>query len=302
MIMIALLASAVTAQSRSACQKADALWDDKIMPSVYGADRPALDAPGIGDLLRLAQASFTVKALTTDGDALEHGRRKLVHAFGSVARVRLVANPAANSAYTGIFRSGAGCAIARLSVATKPTDSRFVPGLALKFFIDGEHPSVNLLVMASIDGQTGHDYFQQTFSNIIPPADSFATRLIAGFFKNAAERFGAKDPNPGHLTVAHLADIETDGAAVAAPRAPHRLRFTPRPAASARFAGTTVADDFRTTLAGFPAGEVLYDVYASDAGETAEQGELLGQLVLESRIVASRYGDEELYFQHAMER
>lgn len=290
------------ARSQPACQKADFIWSNKIAPSLYGTELPALTAPGIWDALRLAMPSFTVKSLTTEGDELEQGRRKLVHAFGAVARVRFVANRAVASGYTGIFQSGAECVIGRLSVATKPTATRSVPGLALKFFIDGNHPSVNLQIMNSIDGQDGNNYFEKTFSNIIPPAASFATRLVAGFFERAANRFGAKDPDPGHLTVEHLAAIETDGTKVAAPRAPYQVLFKPRPAASARFKGATMKDDFRIKLADFPVGEVLYDVYALDKGETAEQGKLLGQLVLNSKIVASRYGDEKLYFQHNMER
>lgn len=290
------------ALSRSACQKADLMWNSRIVPSQYGAELPALTAPGVWDVLRLAMPSFTVKSLTAGGDELEPGRRKLVHAFGAVARFWFVANRAAASAYTGIFRSGAECVIGRLSVATKPTETRFVPALALKFFIDGNHPSVNLQVMNSIDGQEGYDFFERPFSNVIPPANSFATRLIAGFFGRAAKRFEAKDPNPGRLTVEHLAEIENDGSVAVEPTAPYQLLFRPRPEASARFKAATIKDDFRITLADFPVGAVLYDVYALDQGETAEQGKLLGQLVLSSRILASRYGDEKLYFQHNMER
>jgi len=290
------------ARSQLACQKADFIWANRIVPSQYGTELPALTAPGIWDALRLAMPSFSVKSLTVEGDELERGRRKLVHAFGAEARLRFVANRAVASGYTGILQRGAECVIGRLSVATKPTGTHFVPGLALKFFIDGNYPSVNLHIMNSVDGQDGNNYFEKTFSNILPPPDSFSTRLVAGFFEMAANRFGAKDPNPGHLTVEHLAAIEIDGSKVAAPRAPYQLLFKPRPAASARFKGATVKDDFRIKLADFPVGEVLYDVYALDKGETAEQGKLIGQLVLNSKIVASRYGDEKLYFRHNMER
>jgi len=151
------------------------------VPSLYGSELPALTAPGIGDTLTLAMPSFTVKSLTAQGDELEQGRRKLVHAFGAEARFRFVANRGVASRYTGIFQSGADCVIGRLSVATKPTDTHSVPALALKFFIDDNHPSVNLQVMNSIDGQEGYNFFEKTFSNIIPPATSFATRLLAGF-------------------------------------------------------------------------------------------------------------------------
>lgn len=290
------------ARSQSACQKADFLWNNKIVPSLYGPELPALTAPGIGDILTLAMPSFTVKSLTAHGDELEQGRRKLVHAFGAEARLRFVVNFAVASRYTGIFQRGADCVIGRFSLATKPTDTHSVPALALKFFIDGNHPSVNLQVMNSIDGQEGYNFFEKTFSNIIPPAASFVTRLLAGFFEVAAIHFGARDSDPGRLTVEHLADINADGSKVAAPRAPYQLLFKPRPAAVARFNGVTMQDDFRLKLTDFPVGEVLYDVYALDKGETVEQAKLLGQLVLNSKIVASRYGDEKLYFQHNMQR
>ncbi len=288
--------------SRSACEKADFMWNDRIVPTQYGAELPALTAPGIWDVFKLAMPGFTVKSLTAGGDELEPGRRKLVHAFGAVARFRFVANGPAASTHSGIFQNGAECVIGRLSVATKPTDTRFVPALALKFFIDGNHPSVNLQIMNSIDGQQSYDFFETTFSNVIPPANSFATRLIAGFFGRAAKRFGAKDPNPGRLTVEHLAEIKTDGFVVVEPTAPYQLLFKSRPEASDRFKAATIKDDFRITLANLPVGLVLYDVYALDQGEQAVQGKLLGQLVLSSRILASRYGDEKLYFQHNMER
>ena len=74
------------------------------MPSLYGTELPAFTAPGIWDALRLAMPSFTVKSLTTEGDELEQGRRKLVHAFGVEARLRFVANRAVASGYTGIFQ------------------------------------------------------------------------------------------------------------------------------------------------------------------------------------------------------
>lgn len=299
---LASLGEDTVARSRSACQKADFIWNNKIEPSLYGIELPALTAPGIVDFLTLARPSFTVRSLTAHGDELEQGRRKLVHAFGAEARLQFVVDHTVANGYTGIFQSGADCVIGRLSLATKPTKTHSVPALALKFFIDGNHPSVNLQVMNSIDGQEGYNFFEKMFSNIIPPATSFATRLLAGFFERAAVRFGGGDSDPGHLTVDHLAGVEVDGSKVTSPRAPYQLLFNPRPAASVHFKGATKEDDFRAKLAVLPVGEVLYDVYALEKGETLEQGRLLGQLVLNSKIVASRYGDEKLYFQHNVKR
>ena len=290
-------------QVGSACQKADAIWNDKIVPTIYGGALPALTSPSLSDILQLGMASFTVKALSNGGDELELGRRKLVHAFGAEARFRFVASAdAATSGYTGIYATGADCVIGRLSVATQPTASTSIPAVALKFFVDGDNPSVNLHLMYSIDGQDGHNFFEKEFSNIIPAPTTIGTSLLASFFHNAAVLFGAKDPTPSHLTVEHLAKVNVDSSSVSAPHAPFKLVLKPTAAASAFMLGATVDDDFRTKLADYPVGQAMYDVYALDVGDTADKAKLLGQLVTTSKIVASQYGDEKLYFQHNMQR
>lgn len=287
--------------SLTACQKADFMWNDKIIPTIY-SDLPALTATGIGDIFKLAQTSFTIRSLTNDGDELDVGRRKLVHAWGVVARFRFVSSKAAGG-YTGIYESGADCVIGRLSMATKPTKTTAVPGLALKFFISG-HESVNLQIMNSTDGQHSHNFFEMPFSNIIPPPDSFLTNLVQSLFRKAAVALGAKDPAPTHLTVEHLAKIQIDGKAVVTPRSPFRLVFKPTVAASALMKNATVHTDFRTNLSRYPVGQVMYDVYAMDEGESSDDlpaSKLVGQLIPTTNIVASSYGDEKLNFQHNME-
>ena len=289
-------------QSLTACQKADSMWNDKIIPAIY-AGLPALTAPGVGDLFKLAKTSFTIRSLTNDSDELDAGHRKLVHAWGAVARFRFVSSKAA-SGYTGIYESGADCVIGRLSMATKPTKTTAVPALALKFFISG-HESVNLQVMNSTDGQKSHNFFEMPFSNIIPPPDSFAKRLVQSLFRKAAVAFGAKDPDPTHLTVEHLAKIQIDGTAVMTPKSPFRLIFKPTIAASALMKDATVDTDFRTNLSRYPVGQVMYDVYALDEGESFDDlpaSKRVGQLISTTNIVASSYGDEKLNFQHNMEK
>jgi hypothetical protein len=229
------------------------------------------------------------------------GHRKLVHAWGAEARFRFVPSKSA-SGYSGIYESGSDCIIGRLSVATKPTKSTIVPALALKFFISG-HKSENLQVMNSTSGQKGHNFFEMPFSNIIPPPDSLAKRLIQKLFRNAAVAFGAKDPDPTHLTVEHLAKIRVDGTVVVTPKAPYRLIFKPTMAASAFMKDATVDTDFRINLARYPVGQAMYDVYAVDKDESPDDlpaSKLVGQLIPTTNIVASRYGDEKLNFQHHM--
>jgi hypothetical protein len=291
-----------SSDSLTACQKADSMWNDKIIPTIYG-DLPALTAPGVLDLITLAQTSFTIRSLTNDSDELDVGHRKLVHAWGAEASFRFVSAKSARG-YTGIYESGSDCVIGRLSMATKPTETTTVPALALKFFISG-HKSENLHIMNSTNGQKSHNFFEMPFSNIIPPPDSFAKRLIQKIFRKAAVAFGAKDPDPTHLTVEHLAKIRVDGTAVATPKSPYRLIFKPTMAAGALMKDATVDSDFRTNLARYPVGQVMYDVYALDEGESADNlpsSSIVGHLIPTTRIVASSYGDEKLNFQHNMEK
>jgi hypothetical protein len=288
--------------SFTACQKADFMWYDKIIPTTYG-NLPALTAPGVLDLFTLARTGFTIRSLTNDSDELDEGHRKLVHAWGAVARFRFVSTKSARG-YTGIYESGSDCVIGRLSMATKPTKTTTVPALALKFFVSN-HASENLHIMNSTSGQKSHNFFEMPFSNIIPPPDSLAKRLMQRIFRKAAVAFGAKDPDPTHLTVEHLAKIQVDGTAVVTPKSPFRLIFKPTAVAGALMKDATVDTDFRQNLARYPVGQVMYDVYAVDEGESADDlsaNKLVGHLIPTSKIVASSYGDEKLNFQHNMEK
>ena len=56
-------------------------------------------------------------------------------------------------------------------------------------------------------------------------------------------------------------------------------------------------EDFRELLADLDEGTVLYTVLVSSR-ETPNVFQKIGEIVLESRFVASSYGDTILFFQH----
>lgn len=288
------------AVSLSACEKAEAMWNDKIVPSRY-EQLPPLAGAGFTDLLAVLNRAFALDAFTTEGDELKSGRGKRIHAFGAEARLRFEVLPTSKQRYSGLFQTGAACAIGRFSLANKPTEHTSIPALAIKFFIDGAHPSLNLHLMNAVDGQDGHDFFATDFSNILPPARSFATKLLDHAFRTVAEDLGAKDPNPGRLTLDHLSATLASGEAVRDPVTPYRIVFRPTAVARALMPDATATDDFRTRLAALPVHAAIYEVFALDAGETVEQVKPLGSLVLTSPVISSRYGDEMLYFQHHTE-
>lgn len=136
------------------------MWDSKIIPSRY-AQLPELTSPGFMDIVDLITGHFSRKALATQSDGLEPGRRKPVPAFGAEARLRLIISPAA---------------------------------------VDACHWR-----------QPGHNYFSQTFSNILLAPVAFSQKMLAVGFERSAVQFGAKDPNPGRLTLENLAGVQVDG-------------------------------------------------------------------------------------------
>lgn len=284
-----------------ACEKAAAMWNGKILPSRH-AELPPLSGVGFMDVLAITQRTFSIKAFINPGDELEAGRRKRIHAFGAEARLRLEILPAARGRYSGVFQSGAECAIGRFSLANKPTENASIPALAIKFFVDGNRPSLNLHLMNSVDGQAGHDFFATDFSNILPPAQSFSTKLLDRAFRAVAEDLGAKDTNPGRLTLEHLSAIHPDGTPAGRPATPYRIILKPTAAARLLTSDARANDDFRLRLAALPVGEAIYEIYTLDADESPDNARRLGQLVLTSPVVSSRYGDETLYFQHHTER
>ena len=88
------------------------------------------------------------------GDAMPKGevygtRQKLIHSVGAVGKVKFISNR--NHTYSGLFL-GANHGIIRLSSAAQPSKTQpLVPGMALKFLIDGRE-SANVVAMYSIDG------------------------------------------------------------------------------------------------------------------------------------------------------
>ena len=115
-------------------------------------------------------------------------------------------------------------------------------------------------------------------------------------------QFGAKDPNPGRLTLEHLAGTLPDGTRIANPQTPYQLLFKPTVQSRALMQEASAQDDFRLKLAGLPVGQAVYDIYTLAEGDPPENARPLGQLVLAAPVVSSHYGDEQLFFRHNMER
>ena len=277
-------------EALSGCEKQDYLWETRILPSVYGEGgsvRPSFDGAGGWQALLSAPGALLSLGRSFDhiSDEMPRGRRKFIHSFGSVALIEFQALP--DSPYSGVLSADSVCGLARLSLAGPPAVIGYTPGMALKFFVDGQ-PSVNLQVMNSLSGQGGNEnFFENPFSNSIEEPTGFVLRSLAWWF-------GLFVDNPFYLGLDHVASITPEGEVVEQPVAPHELVFV---AADGVSIPPDTDRDVRDELADIEPGTVLYEVYARDS-EDAGEDLLIGHIVTISPFEASEWGDQKLFFRH----
>lgn len=280
-------------QGLPAAEKQELLWR-KIEASPYAADA----LPDIGDA-QFYMHAFAGGLLSVDylrdsflraGDEMAPGRTKILHTYGAVARVAL--EPRSGHPFTGIWRSGA-IGLARLSVAF-PDHGKFCPGIALKFLIDGK-PSVNQFAMPTLLGQAGNENaFARTYTNPFPK-DSLGLplALLKAIFAHTAESFRSESLHNNHLPFDESSSIERDGQAVAAPVVAWGMRLEPVPETQIP---AERGPDYRIKLAALAPGSLLFRVHLQAAAETPYYH--VGDLRLTGHFLASKWGDEGLFFQH----
>jgi hypothetical protein len=285
----------------SALEKCDYLFDEGVRATAYTGDLPDVHL----GVLQFAEAAITSVAhglldetLTRQSDELEEPKLKLFHSFGSTARIRFTPSP--DTPYTGLFAEQAH-GLARFSYAGPVIGIGIVPGLGLKFPIDGEHDSENAVVMRKLDGQARGSVFENAFTNILPTPD--VTNVVMQVVRHRFESVVVEGRGL-HQPVDNLARRTVAGHIVDAPRVPHRLILVPTPGVRA---ASDPSIDFREDLArNIRSGTIIYDVYAVDESEPdAELEDLtqgsskIGALTTESEFIASSYGDHRLFFKHS---
>lgn len=225
------------------------------------------------------------KAFTTTAD-VRPPRTKAFHPYGTVAQIEWI--PEGDHRYTGIFQTG-GLGLARLSLAM--SDGLYAPSAAIKIFIDGKHPSENLVLDQSLDKQTSRDFFERAPTNHTLWPKLMPMRLI--WF--AVDRWLGQIAPALYQSLDHLASVTSDGQPVAEPRAPHTV-FLYAPA-EVRMR-PDVTKDFRVLLGEIPPGTVLYRVFGIDS-QDSEQQVPVGSIKTRSHFVASHFGDRVLSLRHA---
>lgn len=226
------------------------------------------------------------RAFTNETDFLDRGRRKLLHPYGSVAQVtwvRAEVEPTCGD-YSGLFAEPSLLGLARMGWGADPAAGGYIPGIAVKFFVEGQD-SVNLHLINSLDADPdAPNFFAKTLSNVIPEPEG---RVIRGFIRLASYVVD----NPLELTVDDMAAWTAAGTLVSQPVSPRVLAFEPTAEAFERY---DIDLDFRDAFASYPVATPLYDAYVVDG----ECRQALGTLYTSSRLVASEWGDNRLHFQH----
>ena len=236
----------------------------------------------------------------TRSDEMPEGRRKLLRPSGIVASFTFEASyPDVPSGpgigrtgpYTGLLAPGGGPIAGVLRFSDNGVKS-FNPAVAIKFVVDGQ-PSVNTLAAISMDGQgDDHNFFAEPLTSHLAPAKSLGAKLIW-------DLFGLVKADPSLLPVDNLAAIHADGTTVDAAerRAPFELYYVAHGDLGHRFGAE--AHEYRQDLHSLEAGTVVYDVLArAAASDPPSSREKIGEITLTSRPIATKAGDERLFFQH----
>jgi hypothetical protein len=232
-----------------------------------------------------------------NGDTLPEGRQKIIHSVGVVAKAKFT--PVKGNPYTGILKSGSNEVLIRLSTAKdpKPVDPkpagalhRFIPGIALKFLIDGR-PSTNLVAMHSSSGQSSWNFFKHEFSTSfdIPYHNvSFAEKL-----QNS--KFCMLNNFISTISTRELCSITNYGKEVEDVKHPFKLIFKAPEDVQIR-GNEWFYQDYIKSVTKFKEGTELFEVYAVEEPECEKV--LVGHIVLTSKFTTSKFGDERLFFKH----
>ncbi len=244
---------------------------------------------------------FLERSFTNSTDELDRGRVKMIHPYGTAAKVELVAAPfdrACPSDYTGMFTEESVTGLARLGWAASPKLlNGYIPGMAIKFFVEGQD-SVNLQLIHKLDAEPDvPNFFSNPLTNVLPEPQSPVTKGLVKIFSLVADE-------PLRLSLAHLAKVYSDGTRIdeAYAWAPYRIEFRPTDGAHDLYESELAADasaDFRDIFNRYPAGTTLYEVYAYEDEDSCASH--IGSLETTSEFRAASWGDRNLQFQHATE-
>ncbi|MES2964093.1 MAG: hypothetical protein V4760_09410 [Bdellovibrionota bacterium] len=295
-----LASTPIEYEKMNACDKQDLLWRN--VKATQYKSLPEFKKFGLFELIEMGMQAVGTKG-SHQSDFAPKKWKKLLHARGAIAKVKIVSR---GTGMTGIFR-GADCGLLRLSLTFKPEgDRKVAPGLALKVLRD-RTPSANVSALVSLSGQKeDYNFFRNPLSNIVPIGESFGEKRVHDIFSKASRY-------PEELMVTDMAAIDSRGDRAAGLVTPRQLFFVPGPGLNA----STSAHDVRSDFLKIPAGTVIYRVMAASSNRggydyskyTAREAALflseaqhVADIVTTSEFVASKFGDDGIFFRHQLRK
>ncbi|MCX6119121.1 MAG: hypothetical protein NT027_16410 [Proteobacteria bacterium] len=273
---------AETYESLTACKKQEVLWDKYILTSKYST-LPAVTGSWSTLMGNINSLLFLDQTFDTKADFMPVGRQKVIHSHGSVAKITW--QNLASSPFSGMFAANeTNCGLARLSLAGSPSLLGFTPGMAIKLFVD-EKPSVNFQIMEKLNGQGNNkNIFAKTFTNSLPAPTGFVLSSLD---------FGLAliGRNLRHLDIDQGSVINQSGEIAENPLSPDQLAFVPL---QSKAISTDTKADFRDELSRINRSSDIYKILGLKNNKWIE----IGVIKLESNFIASKFGDEQLFFRH----
>ena len=273
-------AVAQTYEDMPAQRKLDLLWQ-RIQETEYNRPNPIHYNYGT-IAIGAANPHHLQGAITNSSDFFKKKRKKVTHARGSVASVEFIPSP--NSPYSGIWQTGA-IGLVRLS-HTLPFIN--TPSVALKFFIDG-HPSVNILTMGTLDPVVENNFFAIPATNKLADPKFIPFKILPAIFKQALILANSKHLDPLHLPLDHIGQKDQFGTEVDNPASPFQIWL------ESDIHLDQSLKDYRESLSEISPDKLLFKVFAKANGKPKLQ---IGEIRLTSRFIASKFGDERLFFKH----
>lgn len=274
-------------------ERQDALWNE-INATAYPLN--ALPTAGFSPT-DLFNPSYLAVTFNHQSDFLPQGRKKLIHTFGSAVKVRWVPTLTPQHRYTGVFREG-GIGMLRLSLAS--LGRPYTPGMGLKIFVANSLSS-NVMVMPGLDGQ-GDDPnpFRNPHNSHLTPPRSLPLRILGGFFEAALKYVPGRPASALEFPLDEFAAFDPQtGRYLPGWVAPADLRLIGVSQAVQAYDNLPARDDLRLNLARLGAMLGNGRLFIIQARATAQSAwENVGSLEMDSPFVASKFGDEGLFFQH----
>jgi len=293
----------VTYDSLSAKQKQSYLWEQMIPGGTHGNWANPLET-----VVKASMTSYTILMETITTDWREEGHQKITHGQGATALAHFEWLP---NKYTGMFQKADHCVI-RMANAAHPSQSgvkaTYGPNLAIKCLNDGKK-SANLLNLWQLDGYDSLpkdrtdscSFFEAGVCSHIPLRDN----MNAGLKKIFVPAFNKVDSNSMLVGVSQFAKVDQTGQNITSPEFPFSLHFQPRPEYN-KIPCEFDAPGRNSQLLSIPSdlvNKALYDVYAihdpwMDRPAGKPDVRKIGELILDTAFIGSKYGDQRLFFEH----